>query len=109
MVEDLFGTAWANALGATTWTAIGLACVAPSGRPSRGAIPLALDLVTRILPGAAAWIAPSAHVGNLLGAPPSRGVVAVPVLPQPASAAALIAIAVVAAAIAIRRYVGAAR
>lgn len=106
LLFDVAGTAWAMAIGAAAWTALACAIVARSGRPARGAAVVFLDLVTRLLPGAAAWIAPSAHLGNVLGAPPPRGFVHVPVLPQLASVAVLIALAVFGALLAQRRYRG---
>jgi hypothetical protein len=105
-VADVLGTAWANALGAAAWSALAIAFVIGTGKPGRAYLVVAVDLVTRLLPGAVAWIAPSAHVGNVLGAPPPRGFLRVPVLPQLASVAFLLAMAALAAFVASRRYRG---
>ncbi|MGZ3417070.1 MAG: hypothetical protein ACXVEE_04345 [Polyangiales bacterium] len=106
---DVFGTAWANALGAAAWSALALAFVVGTAKPARAYIVVGVDLATRLLPGAIAWIAQSAHVGNVLGAPPPRGFLRVPVLPQLASVAFLLVMAALAAFVASRRYRGAAR
>ncbi len=98
---DIGATAWANALGAAAWTSIAAAFVTRSGRPARAWIVVGIDLLSRLLPGAAAWIAPSAHVENVLGAPPPRGFVHVPELSQ-----WIVVIAVIGIAIAVRRYAG---
>lgn len=103
---DIGATAWANGLGAAAWTGLAAALVARSGRPARAWIVVGVDLLSRLLPGAAAWIAPSAHVENVLGAPPPRGFVHVPVLSQWVSVAVLIAIAAVGVAVSVRRYAG---
>jgi hypothetical protein len=106
IVTDIGATAWANALGAAAWTAVAAAFVTRSGRPVRAWIVVPFDLLTRLLPGAASWFAPSAHVDNVLGAPPPRGFVHVPVLSQWISVALLIAMTATAIAIAVRRYAG---
>lgn len=103
-VRDVLGTAWAAALGAAAWTAVGAAFLARSGQPSRALLVLAIDLPTRMLPGGAAWLAPGAHLDNVLGAPPPRGLLPVPVLPQLVSVAALVAVALLGAWIALLRY-----
>ena len=107
IVTDIGATAWANGLGAAAWTAVAAAFVTRSGRPMRAWIVVALDLLTRLLPGVASWVAPSAHIDNVLGAPPPRGFVHVPVLSQWISVAALLAMAALGVAVAIRRYAGA--
>lgn len=107
LIYDAFATAWGNALGAAAWSGIALAFVMRGGRAARAYWVIAIDLATRLLPGALAWIAPSAHVGNVLGAPPPRGFVHVPVLPQLASVLFLILLAAVSVAFALRRYRGA--
>jgi hypothetical protein len=106
LVVDALGTAWANALGASAWTALAIALVIGSGRAGRAYVVIGIDLATRLLPGAVAWIAPSAHVGNVLGAPPPRGFVHVPVLPQLVSVAFLVVLAAIFAALATRTYRG---
>jgi hypothetical protein len=103
---DVFGTAWANALGAAAWSALAVAFVIGTGKPGRAYLVVAVDLATRLLPGAIAWIAPSAHVGNVLGAPPPRGFLRVPILPQLASVGFLLVLAALAAFVASRRYRG---
>ncbi|MBI2392751.1 MAG: hypothetical protein HYV09_24410 [Deltaproteobacteria bacterium] len=106
LLFDMLASAWATMLGAAAWTGLAALLVARTGRPVRAWLVVAIDLVTRLVPGALAWIAPSAHVENVLGAPPPRGFVHVPVVPQLASVAALLAIAVISTAIAARRYQG---
>ena len=108
-LADVLGTAWANALGAAAWSSLAIAFVVGSARPARAYLVVAVDLVTRLLPGAIAWIAPSAHLSNVLGAPPPRGFLRVPVLPQLVSVAFLIVVAALFAFMASRRYRGAAR
>jgi hypothetical protein len=104
---DMGASAWSVAVAAAAWTAIAAAVVARGARPARGfVVAIALALVTRLLPGGAAWLSPSAHLGNLLGAPPPRGLVVVPVLPQLASVLVLLTIAAVFGVVAMRRYSG---
>jgi len=107
IVTDVGATAWANSLGAAAWTSVACAFVMRSGKPARAWIVVAVDLSTRVLPGFASWLAPSAHIDNVLGAPPPRGFVHVPVLSQWISVALLIAMAAAGVAIAVRRYAGA--
>ena len=107
ITRDAFGTAWAVMLGAAWWTSLASLLVARSGKSGRAWFVVAIDLGLRLLPGAVAWVAPSAHVANMLGAPPPVSFVHVPVLPQWLSVAVLLAIAIVAAAGAARRYRGA--
>ncbi len=107
LAVDALGTAWALSLGTAVWTAMALSLVARTGRPGRAYLVVAVDLATRLLPGALAWIAPSAHVANLLGAPPPRGLLHVPLLDQRVSAAVLGASFVAFALLAARRYQGA--
>jgi hypothetical protein len=106
VLTDLLATAWGALLGAAAWTAASASFVVRSGRPVLAWLVVPLDLCARLLPGAAAWIGPSAHVENVLGAPPPRGVVHVPILAQPASVLVLTAVAVAAAIAARRRYAG---
>jgi hypothetical protein len=106
-MRDAFGTAWALMLGAAAWTSIAALLVAHTGRAGRGWIVVAIDLGLRLLPGAMAWVAPSAHVANLLGAPPPASFVHVPVLSQGLSVVFLAVIALFATAGAARRYQGA--
>jgi len=107
LITDLFATAWGTMLGAAAWTGCAALLVIRSGRPARAWIVVVFDLVSRLLPGAAAWLAPSAHIENVLGAPPPRGFVHVPVLPQLASVAVLLLMAALFAFAALRRYDGA--
>ena len=104
---DVLATGWAVACGALAWTGLASAFAIRSGRPARAWSVVAIDLLSRLLPGGAAWLAPSAHVGNLLGAPPPRGLVPVPALPQGVSVAVLLSLALVASFVAARRYQGA--
>lgn len=103
---DMLASAWGTIVGAAAWTGLAALLVVRTGRPARAWLVIAIDLATRLVPGALAWIAPSAHVDNVLGAPPPRGFVHVPVMPQLASVAVLLAIAAVSTAIAARRYQG---
>lgn len=110
VVYDALATAWAAGLGALAWAGIAGAAIVRTGRAPRAfALVVILDLVSRLLPGALAWIAPSAHVANLLGAPPPRGFVHVPVLPQEASLVFLSIVAAGLALLTVRRYAGAPR
>lgn len=106
IAADLAATSWAMILGAAAWSALSAVFVIRSGRPARAWIVVGIDLLTRLIPGALAWLAPSAHVANVLGAPPPRGFVHVPVMPQLASVATLIVIAAFATLLAMRRYHG---
>lgn len=106
LAEDVLATSWAMILGASAWSTLAAVFVVRTGRAARAWIVVGIDLLTRLIPGAVAWVAPSAHVGNVLGAPPPRGFIAVPVLPQLASVAVLILLAVFSALVAIRRYQG---
>jgi hypothetical protein len=105
--HDAAATAWAMVLGAAAWTAFASVFVVRTGKAARAWIVVGIDLLTRLIPGAVAWIAPSAHVGNVLGAPPPRGFVHVPILPQLASVGALIVVAAFFAWLCTRRYQGA--
>lgn len=106
LVFDMGATAWGAILGAAAWTALASAFVIRSGRAGLAWIVIGIDLLTRLIPGALAWIAPSAHVGNVLGAPPPRGFVHVPAIPQLASVAVLLVLAGLSAVVAARRYQG---
>ena len=106
IAEDVAATSWAMILGASAWSTLAAVFVIRTGRAARAWIVVGIDLLTRLIPGALAWLAPSAHVGNVLGAPPPRGFIAVPVLPQLASVALLIMLAGFSALIAVRRYQG---
>lgn len=106
IATDILETAWAMILGAAAWSALAAMFVVRTGRAGRAWIVVGIDLVTRLIPGALAWLAPSAHVANVLGAPLPRGFIRVPVLPQLASVGILLAIAVFTAWIAARRYQG---
>lgn len=107
MIFDSFATAWGTLLGAAAWTGLAALLVVRSGRPARAWFVVAIDLLSRLLPGAAAWLAPSAHVDNVLGAPPPRGFVHVPVLPQLASVGVLLVLGALTLLLATRRYEGA--
>ena len=107
LVRDALGTAWAVMLGAAAWTSLAALLVARSGRAGRAWFVVAIDLGSRLLPGAVAWAAPSSHVANLLGAPPGASLVHVPVIAQSLSVVALLALSLVAGAAAARRYQGA--
>ena len=104
---DALGSAWSVGLGAATWTSIALVLVAKTGRPGRGYLAVLIDLGTRLLPGAFAWVAPSAHVSNLLGAAPPPSLVHVPVLDQRLSSIVLVASFALFSYLATRRYTGA--
>lgn len=104
--SDMLATAWGAALGCAAWTGLAALLVVRSGRAVLGWMVVAIDLVLRLVPGAGAWLSPSAHVQNVLGAPPPRGFVHVPVLPQLASVGVLLVLAVATAALAARRYDG---
>jgi hypothetical protein len=106
IASDILATSWAMILGASAWTGMAAMFVVRTGRAARAWIVIGVDLLTRLIPGALAWIAPSAHVSNVLGAPPPRGFVHVPVIPQLASVATLLAIALICGWIATRRYQG---
>ncbi len=101
---DAAGSAWAVLLGGAAFGALAALVVARSGRGTRAYWLLLADLASRLLPGGAIWLSPSAHVGNLLGAMPPRSIVAVPVLPQWVSVVILLAIAAAASLGAVRRY-----
>lgn len=107
LAYDAAATAWAMVLGAAAWTAIASVFVIRSGKGARAWIVVGIDLLTRLIPGAVAWIAPSAHIGNVLGAPPPRGFVHVPAIPQLASVGVLITIAAFFGWLSARRYQGA--
>lgn len=107
VAHDIAATAWAMLLGGAAWTALASAFVIRSGRAARAWLVVGLDLLSRLIPGALAWLSPSAHVGNVLGAPPPRGFVHVPVIPQLASVAVLVALAALFVFLAARRYQGA--
>jgi len=104
---DALGTAWTLGVGAATWTAPALVLVAKTGRPGRGYFVVLIDLGTRLLPGALAWVAPSAHVSNLLGAAPPRSFVHIPVLDQRVSSIVLLLLLALFSFLATRRYQGA--
>lgn len=104
LLADAAGSAWAVLLGGAAWSALAALVVARSGRGTRAYWLILAELGLRLLPGGAAWLSPSAHVGNLLGAMPPRSIIAVPVLPQWASVLTLAVIAVTASLLAIRRY-----
>lgn len=104
VAQDAAGSAWAVFLGAAAWGALAALLVARTGRGARAYWLIGVELLLRLVPGAAAWASPSAHVGNLLGAPPPRGFVVVPVLPQWVSVIALAALALAGTAAALRRY-----
>ena len=106
VIGDALGTAWAMTLGAAAWTTLAAALVVRNGRGSNGYLIVLLDLGARLLPGGAAWLAPSAHVANLLGAPPPAGLVHAPVLPQWVSVVVLAGFALLGGAATVRRYVG---
>ncbi len=106
IVLDVLGTTWAVSLGGVAWLALAAALVVRSGRGVTAFLLIPLDLVSRLLPGAAQWFVPSSHVANLLGAPPPEGFVHVPVLPQLASVGALVVFAALGLAITARRYRG---
>jgi hypothetical protein len=106
LAHDAAATAWAMILGATAWTAFASLFVVRTGKAARAWIVVGVDLLTRLIPGAVAWVAPSAHVGNVLGAPPPRGFVHVPVIPQIASVGILLVMAALFAALCVRRYQG---
>jgi hypothetical protein len=104
---DTLGSAWAVSLGAAAWSALAIPTVARGGKGARAFLLVGVDLASRLLPGGAAWLAPSAHVENVLGAPPSARAVPVPVIPQLASVVVLLVIAVAGAVVTTRSYDGA--
>jgi hypothetical protein len=104
LLADAAGSAWAVFLGGAAWSALAALVVARSGRGARAYWLILAELGLRLLPGGAAWLSPSAHVGNLLGAMPPRSIIAAPVLPQWVSVLALAAVAVAGSLLAIRRY-----
>lgn len=106
LVQDALGTAWGSLLGVAAWIGLAAPFVLTSGRPARAFVVVAIDLLTRLLPGGAAWLAPSAHVENVLGAPPPRGFIHVPVLPQLASVSVLLLLAALGLVLSVRRYQG---
>lgn len=106
ITTDVLGTMWALCLGGAAWTAIAIAFVARSGRLSRAWIVVAIDVVTRLLPAGAAWIAPTNHVANLLGAPPPSGFFRAPMVSQGASVVTLLVLVAIASAVSTRRYRG---
>jgi hypothetical protein len=104
LLADAAGSAWAVFLGGAAWSALAALVVARSGRGARAYWLILVELGVRLLPGGAAWLSPSAHVGNLLGAMPPRSIIAAPVLPQWVSVIALALVAVSGTALAVRRY-----
>jgi hypothetical protein len=104
VAQDAAGSAWGVFLGGAAWAGLAALLVARSGRGMRAYWLLGIELPLRLAPGAAAWLSPSAHLGNLLGAPPPRGFVPVPVIPQWVSVLALLVVAIAATAGALRRY-----
>lgn len=106
IATDVLATAWALVLGAALWTSIASALIARSGRAGRGFLAVGFDLASRLLPGGVAWLAPSSHVANLLGAAPPQGIVHVPVLAQGSSVLVLATLTLVATGLSAIRYRG---
>lgn len=105
-MHDAIGTAWSVGLGTTFWFCFAIALMARSGKSKFAYVVIAIDLVSRLLLGPAAWLSPSNHIANVLGAPPPTSLIRVPILSQSVSVGTLITLSVGLFFLALVRYQG---